>query len=197
MSLKEVAGSGKLVAVLCAGLAIAACARTPGEEGLAGLGAGGPVASADGGYGQGRDGGIDRNGIGRDGSRGRGGAPGSVGDFAQNVGDRVFFESDSSELTAKSQATLDRQVAWLQRYDHGPFLIEGHADERGTREYNFALGARRAETTKQYMIARGLPASRIRTTSYGKERPVAVCNDISCWSQNRRAVTNVGEGSQS
>ncbi len=202
MSLGKFAGSAKLAAVLCAGLTIAACARTPGEEGLAGLGGGGSVASADGGsYGQGRDGGIGRDGLGggRDGSRGgRGaGAPGSVGDFAQNVGDRVFFESDSSELTPKSQATLDRQVAWLQRYDRGQFLIEGHADERGTREYNFALGARRAETAKQYMIARGIPATRIRTTSYGKERPVAVCNDISCWSQNRRAVTNVGEGSQS
>ncbi len=121
-----------------------------------------------------------------------GAVPGSEQDFAQNVGDRVFFESDSSELTAKAQATLDRQVAWLRRYDRGPFLIEGNADERGTREYNFALGARRAEATKEYMVARGIPAGRIRTISYGKERPVAVCNDISCWSQNRRAQTNVG-----
>ena len=118
--------------------------------------------------------------------------PGSQQDFAQNVGDRVFFESDSSDLTPRAQETLNRQVAWLQRYDHGPFTVEGHADERGTREYNFALGARRAEATKEYLVARGVPASRIRTTSYGKERPVAVCNDISCWSQNRRAVTAVG-----
>ncbi len=123
--------------------------------------------------------------------------PGSAQDFAQNVGDRVFFESDSSDLTPKAQATLDRQADWLTRYDRGPFLIEGNADERGTREYNFALGARRAEATKQYLVARGIPSGRIRTISYGKERPVAVCNDISCWSQNRRAVTNVGEGSQS
>ena len=122
--------------------------------------------------------------------------PGSPQDFAQNVGDRVFFESDSSDLTPKAQATLDRQVAWLQRYDHGPFLVEGNADERGTREYNFALGARRAEATKEYMVARGIPSSRVRTISYGKEHPVAVCNDISCWSQNRRAQTNVS-GSQS
>ena len=121
-----------------------------------------------------------------------GASPGSEQDFAQNVGDRVFFESDSSDLTPKAQATLDRQVAWLQRYDRGPFLVEGYADERGTREYNFALGARRAEATKEYMAARGIPAGRIRTISYGKERPVAVCNDISCWSQNRRAQTNVG-----
>ena len=121
-----------------------------------------------------------------------GAVPGSEQDFAQNVGDRVFFESDSSDLTPKAQATLDRQVAWLQRYDRGPFLIEGNADERGTREYNFALGARRAAATKEYMVARGIPGGRIRTTSYGKEHPVAVCNDISCWSQNRRAQTNVG-----
>lgn len=120
--------------------------------------------------------------------------PGSAQDFAQNVGDRVFFESDSSDLTPKSQETLDRQVAWLRRYDNGPIMIEGHADERGTREYNFALGARRAAATKDYLIAKGVPASRIRTTSYGKERPVAVCNDISCWSQNRRAVTVVAPG---
>jgi peptidoglycan-associated lipoprotein len=124
---------------------------------------------------------------------GSGAVPGSPEDFAQNVGDRVFFESDSSDLTARSQETLNRQAAWLQRYDRGPFTIEGHADERGTREYNFALGERRAAATKDYLVARGIPSSRIRTISYGKERPVAVCNDISCWSQNRRAVTAVGQ----
>ncbi len=195
MSLKNFAGTARVAAVLCAGLAIAACAKTPGEEGLAGLGGGGASGGPAGGYGQSREGyGIDRSAL--NGRGGRAGAPGSAQDFAQTVGDRVFFESDSTDLTPKAQATLDRQVAWLQRYDR-PFIIEGHADERGTREYNFALGARRAEATKQYMIARGIPASRIRTISYGKERPVAVCNDISCWSQNRRAVTNVGEGSQS
>jgi peptidoglycan-associated lipoprotein len=130
------------------------------------------------------------DGIGAD----SGAAPGSLQDFAQNVGDRVFFESDSSDLTPKAQATLDRQVAWLQRYNRGPVLIEGNADERGTREYNFALGSRRAEATKEYMVARGIQSSRIRTTSYGKERPVAVCNDISCWSQNRRAETHPDGG---
>ncbi len=120
--------------------------------------------------------------------------PGSAQDFAQNVGDRVFFESDSTDLTPKAQATLDRQATWLQRYDRGPFTVEGNADERGTREYNFALGARRAATTKDYLVARGIPAGRIRTISYGKEHPVAVCNDISCWSQNRRAATVVDGG---
>ena len=181
-------GHLKIIAILCAGLSIAACAKTPGEEGLAGLAGTGNGS----GY-------ANNNGNGSGyGSNGRGGpsTPGSAQDFAQNVGDRVFFESDSSDLTPKAQATLDRQVAWLKRYSR-PFVVEGHADERGTREYNFALGARRAETTKEYMIARGIPASNVRTISYGKERPVAVCNDISCWSKNRRAVTNVGEGSQS
>ena len=109
-------------------------------------------------------------------------------------GDRVFFESDSTELSAVSQATLDKQAAWLNRYGRYAFTIEGHADERGTREYNFALGARRADTVKEYLAARGIAASRMKTISYGKERPVAVCNDISCWSQNRRAVTALNGG---
>jgi peptidoglycan-associated lipoprotein len=129
------------------------------------------------------------------GMNGRGVAtPGSQQDFIVNAGDRVFFESDSSELTATAQATLDRQSSWLQRYSRYSFTIEGHADERGTREYNFALGARRADVTKSYLVSRGIPASRIHTTSYGKERPVAVCDDISCWSQNRRAVTVLSGG---
>jgi peptidoglycan-associated lipoprotein len=116
-------------------------------------------------------------------------APGSLQDFAVNVGDRVFFDTDSSELSQTAQATLAKQATWLQQNSRYTLTEEGHADERGTREYNFALGARRAETTKDYLVARGIPASRIRTVSYGKERPVATCNDISCWSQNRRAVT--------
>jgi peptidoglycan-associated lipoprotein len=117
------------------------------------------------------------------------GAPGSYQDFASNVGDRVFFETDSTELTAKAQATLDKQAVWLNQYGRYTFTVEGHADERGTREYNFALGARRGEAVKDYLIAKGVAATRMKTISYGKERPVAVCNDISCWSQNRRAVT--------
>jgi len=120
---------------------------------------------------------------------GAGGAPGSYQDFAANVGDRVFFETDSTELTPTAAGTLDKQAVWLAHYANYTFTIEGHADERGTREYNFALGARRAETTKNYLIAKGVSAARIKTISYGKERPVAVCDDISCWSQNRRAVT--------
>jgi peptidoglycan-associated lipoprotein len=118
-----------------------------------------------------------------------GATPGSQQDFTVNVGDRVFFETDSSALTDTARQTLDKQAAWLQKYTNYPVTVEGHADERGTREYNIALGARRAAATREYLSARGIPAKRIRTISYGKERPVAVCNDISCWSQNRRAVT--------
>jgi peptidoglycan-associated lipoprotein len=166
----------KLAAALSLALSIAACSSTPDQlaDGAAG-GAGGR-----GGYGA-----------------GGAGTPGSAQDFVVNVGDRVFFESDSSDLTPTATATLDRQAQWLSRYPRYAFIIEGHADERGTREYNFALGARRSQTVRDYMASRGLSGSRMRTVSYGKERPVAVCNDISCWSQNRRAVTvlETGEGS--
>jgi peptidoglycan-associated lipoprotein len=115
--------------------------------------------------------------------------PGSQQDFVVNVGDRVFFESDQTDLSPQAITTLDKQIQWLQNYPRYTFTIEGHADERGTREYNIALGARRAQSVRAYMTSRGIDASRMRTISYGKERPVAVCNDISCWSQNRRAVT--------
>jgi peptidoglycan-associated lipoprotein len=163
------AARGLRVAVaLTAALSIAACAKNAEDENAAALAAG----------------------------AGRGGyaAPGSPQDFVVNVGDRVYFETDSSELTTTAQATLDKQADWLQRYGRYSFTIEGHADERGTREYNFALGARRAEVAKNYLVSRGLSAARLRTISYGKERPVAVCDDISCWSQNRRAVTVLGVG---
>jgi peptidoglycan-associated lipoprotein len=120
--------------------------------------------------------------------------PGSAQDFVVNVGDRVFFESDSTDLSPTAIATLDKQAQWLQRYPRHSFLIEGHADERGTREYNFSLAGRRAQTVRDYLVSRGIPESRFRTVSYGKERPVAVCNDISCWSQNRRAVTVLDAG---
>ncbi|GEP02168.1 peptidoglycan-associated lipoprotein Pal [Methylobacterium oxalidis] len=123
--------------------------------------------------------------------------PGSAQDFVVNVGDRVFFESDSTDLTPTATATLDKQAAWLQRYPRYTFLIEGHADERGTREYNYSLGARRAQAVNDYLASRGIASGRIRTVSYGKERPVAVCNDISCWSQNRRAVTVLDRGAGS
>jgi peptidoglycan-associated lipoprotein len=118
--------------------------------------------------------------------------PGSEQDFVVNVGDRVFFETDATDLTPQARSTLDKQAQWLSQYGNYAFTIEGHADERGTREYNIALGARRAQTVRDYLAARGIQPSRMRTISYGKERPVAVCNDISCWSQNLRAVTVLG-----
>ena len=115
--------------------------------------------------------------------------PGSKQEFNGRIGDTVRFETDSSELTAEGRSTLNAQAIWLRQYTNYPILIEGHADERGTREYNIALGARRAETTKNFLMSQGISPQRIRTISYGKERPVAVCDDISCWSQNRRTVT--------
>ena len=120
-----------------------------------------------------------------------GGPPGSQQEFLVTVGDRVFFETDSSSLTSTAQATLDKQAAWLNKYANYRILIEGHADERGTREYNIALGARRASVVVNYLVSRGVNAQRIQQKSFGKERPVAICDDISCWSQNRRAVTVV------
>ncbi|WMT86287.1 peptidoglycan-associated lipoprotein Pal [Pelagibacterium sp. 26DY04] len=154
-------GKGLLMAVLL--VAVAACARTP-TTGVGNIGTG--------------PGGV-----------GGGGAPGSQQEFLVSVGDRVFFETDSSVLTADGQATLDKQAQWLQQYPQYRIVIEGHADERGTREYNIALGARRATAVVNYLVSRGIPQDRLSTVSYGKERPVAICNDISCWSQNRRAVT--------
>jgi len=118
--------------------------------------------------------------------------PGSAQDFVVNVGDRVFFETDSTELTPTARATLDKQAQWLKQYNRYAFTVEGHADERGTREYNIALGARRAQTVREYFTARVIQATRMKTVSYGKERPVAVCDNISCWSQNRRAVIVLG-----
>ena len=123
------------------------------------------------------------------GGRGAPATPGSARDFAQNVGDIVYFSTDSTDLTPEAQQTLQKQARWLQQYSQYTITIEGHADERGTREYNIALGARRATTVRDYLVRNGIAANRVRHVSYGKERPVAVCNDISCWSQNRRAQT--------
>ncbi len=115
--------------------------------------------------------------------------PGTQRDFSVNVGDLVYFSSDSTDLTPEAQAILQKQAQWLRQYSQFTITIEGHADERGTREYNIALGARRATSVRNYLAQNGVAANRVRTISYGKERPVAVCNDISCWSQNRRAQT--------
>ena len=115
--------------------------------------------------------------------------PGSVADFRQNVGDRVFFDTDQSTVREDGRATLNRQAEWLKKYTNYQITIEGHCDERGTREYNLALGERRANAARQYLIAQGIPAARIKTISYGKERPDPVGSDEAAWSRNRRAVT--------
>jgi len=117
--------------------------------------------------------------------------PGSQEDLVQNVGDRVFFEYDSAMISSEAQQTLDRQAAWLKQYSSINVTVEGHCDERGTREYNLALGERRASAAKKYLVSLGIAASRISTISYGKERPAVVGSDESSWSQNRRAVTVV------
>ena len=151
-----------VVVALVATLAIAGCATKKTPNTAADLGLGGGAGSA---------------------------TPGSAQDFTVNVGDRIFFDTDSSAIRSDAQATLAKQAQWLNQYGNYGITVEGHADERGTREYNLALGARRAAATRDYLISRGVAANRLKTISYGKERPVAVCDDISCWSQNRRAVT--------
>lgn len=153
--------------VLVAAVALGACAKKPKPSSGSGLGLNANASAAQ---------------------------PGSVQDFVVNVGDRVLFTTDSSSINSEGRVILDRQAQWLSQYSNFNFTIEGHADERGTREYNLALGARRATAAKRYLVSKGISSSRIKTLSFGKERPVAVCNDISCWSQNRRAVSVLSGG---
>nr|WP_309501282.1 peptidoglycan-associated lipoprotein Pal [uncultured Roseovarius sp.] len=153
--------------MLCAGLALAAC-TDPGRFDDSNT--------------------VDLNG-------GNGGLAGSASDptspayFNQAVGDRVLFIIDQYTLTPEARNTLDAQADWLMTNRDYNAVIEGHADEQGTREYNLALGARRANSVQEYLLSRGVPASRLRTVSYGKERPIEICSDESCYAQNRRAVT--------
>ena len=121
-------------------------------------------------------------------------APGSEQDFVVNVGDRVYFDLDSYSVRPEAQPRLDAQAAWLSRYPQVTIRIEGNADERGTREYNLALGARRAEAVRTYLIQRGVPAGRIDTISFGKERPIAEGSNESAWAQNRNARTAIVSG---
>jgi peptidoglycan-associated lipoprotein len=115
--------------------------------------------------------------------------PGSIADFRQNVGDRVFFDTDMSNIREDGRQTLNRQAEWLKKYTQYKVTVEGHCDERGTREYNFALGERRANAAKQYLVAQGIPAARITTISFGKENPDPPGSDEAAWARNRRAVT--------
>ena len=115
--------------------------------------------------------------------------PGSVADFKQNVGDRVYFDFDQSSVREDGRQTLSKQAEWLKKYTNYLITIEGKCDERGTREYNLALGERRANSVKQYLIAQGVPAQRVNTISYGKERPEVVGSDEGAWARNRVAIT--------
>lgn len=118
-------------------------------------------------------------------------AAGSAEDFAVNVGDRVFFGYDRYDLTPEARTQLDIQARWLQQYPNVSITIEGHADERGTREYNIALSERRANATRDYLISTGVSSSRVNTIAFGKERPAVVGSDPSAWAQNRRAVSRI------
>ena len=120
--------------------------------------------------------------------------PTSPAYFQQNIGDRVFFAVDQSTLSSDARAMLALQADWLGRNPSYSVVIEGHADEQGTREYNLALGARRANAAVEYLISQGVAAGRMRTVSYGKERPVEICSDEACYSRNRRAVTVITTG---
>ncbi|MBF0324490.1 peptidoglycan-associated lipoprotein Pal [Magnetospirillum moscoviense] len=115
--------------------------------------------------------------------------PNPLGDFVSSVGDKVYFDTDRSLLRADSKAILDRQAEWARRNPAFTFTVEGHADERGTREYNLALAEKRAQTVKMYLAARGVDHKRITVVSYGKERPAALGSNEAAWAQNRRAVT--------
>tara|TARA_B100000579_G_scaffold274557_1_gene226850 strand:+ start:148 stop:678 length:531 start_codon:yes stop_codon:yes gene_type:complete len=117
--------------------------------------------------------------------------PGSQEDLIVNVGDRVFFNYDSSDLDSDAQELLQDQVAWLKQYSDVSVIVEGHCDERGTREYNLALGEKRAQSVKNYLISLGISSDRISTISYGKERPAVVGSNDGAWAQNRRSVTVV------
>ena len=163
--------------ILTAALGLAACSTSPDRFGAGGAG-GGP-------------GGIQAAAL------GSASDPSSPAYFNEAIGDRVFFEVDQSTLTAAAQSTLDGQARWLMTNGDYAAVVEGHADEQGTREYNVALGARRAAAVRDFLVSRGVAPNRLRTVSYGKERPVAICSEERCYEQNRRAVTVITAGGTS
>jgi len=138
------------------------------------------------------DGSAGANGAGAGGKMGVA-RPGTQEDLVVNVGDRVFFGFDKTDLSAEARATLDRQSAWMKKYPSVKITMEGHADERGTREYNLALGERRATAAKNYLVAAGITADRVKTVSYGKERPAVLGSNEAAWAQNRRAVSVIAQ----
>src|SRR5579859_3188798 len=123
--------------------------------------------------------------------------PGSAEDFRVNVGDTVHFALDQYNIEENDKAILSRQAAWLAKYPSVRVTVEGHCDERGTREYNLALGARRANAVKEFLVSQGVSTARVETVSYGKERPVCTQSDEACWAQNRRGVTTITGGANS
>jgi len=145
-------------------------------------------------------------GLGADGLGGAGGndqlagsaaqVPGSAEDFSANIGDRVFFANDQTSLSQEGKSILLKQASWLQQYPDVAIQIEGHADERGTREYNISLSARRATNVRNFLIAQGISPKRVSSIAYGKERPAQLCDGEECWSQNRRAVTVITSGAR-
>ncbi len=172
-----------LVLVLCAVLALGACSRGDNPDELFAQGpgsAGGSTIDP-----------VSGSVIGPDGRRIE---VNSIDYFDEIIGDRVLFEVDQSTLTPQAIATLDRQAAWLLRNSGTQITVEGHADEQGTREYNFRLSARRAAAVRDYLVTRGIPDARLSTIPFGKERPEEICSDETCWAQNRRAVTVVTGG---
>ena len=173
------------VLLIVAALGLAAC-KNPNRYGA---GADGSGADGVGGAGSGLNGdGVATSGLGDPSN------PASVAYFNQTVGDRVLFVVDQSTLSDEGRAILNGQAGWLNANPDYAIIIEGHADEQGTREYNIALGARRADSVKNYLIAQGIAGSRMQTVSYGKERPIATCSDETCYNQNRRAVTVLSYG---
>ncbi|MBL4915857.1 peptidoglycan-associated lipoprotein Pal [Szabonella alba] len=171
---------GKALLVVAA-FGLAAC-NNPDRFGAGG--AGGPG-------GPGGMGGIDSSGLGGPND------PQSVAYFQQTLGDRVFFAVDQSTLSDAARGTLSGQAQWLNSNTQYAIIVEGHADEQGTREYNLALGARRASAAQNFLISQGIAPNRVRTVSYGKERPVEVCSTEECYSRNRRAVTVLSAGAGS
>jgi peptidoglycan-associated lipoprotein len=167
-------------------VAVAGCAKKkPADLPPPPVGAGGEAGGA----------GSGQDGSGGAGGSGVAGGPGSRADFVSQAGtDTVLFATDSSDVDAEARAILLRQAQWLQRYPNVRVTVEGHADERGTREYNLALGDRRANAAKNFLAANGVDASRLSVISYGKERPVAAGSDEGSYAQNRRAVTVVPVG---
>ena len=166
--------------LLLAALTLAAC-QNPNRYGAGGAGGADGAGGAGAGY-------VDTTGLGDPND------PRSIAYFNQTVGDRVLFAVDQSTLSPEARTVLTGQASWLNQNPAYAIIIEGHADEQGTREYNLALGARRATAVQQYLIAQGVSAARLKTVSYGKERPLAVCSEESCFAQNRRAVTAIGAG---